>query len=575
MTVLALSSVRQISMVNAFDAFIRSPMLFRSHSGMKYLNVMHGYPATGVETITAVNGRTHTQLSTEDYAQLMFSWGAQPSESRWGRYDNSTLQTLTEITGVTVTKGTYRFTVNYSEYSPVWGSRDKPNRTRYTCNLPNNARLYVYQNVERIYQETMESIFPGHTPWRNLYDSIGASPEDTVNQPVFRRDTIENLLGEGVELHHFLEAQDRIVAQMRNFLDREVHHPTDLLIGEHEVEAWRSSNTVSGDFFYERVKNVTFNLSLKSPHSAALLLTPVMQSRVTNFHAYTMDNGRLRQSNAGAATSVIMNYALTLPDEFQPGNSRSGARHLYGGESHNTEAHNISNLVLSRGGTKARPKRGAWLGPYTGASKIVCNRTNRTFLEYVSEYGMPGAVAGLKDFNAIVPPVPHTSTYESIQAIEVPKIDMSPVELGHVNLYRLGNSMYDLNGNRLSDFIVPSLPTFIISLNSEKVLTIEEDHQVECVGNDVTCKPVEQVILPPGSYQVEVKEHCNMHHDMSPTREYHRGMGKYVNRGITTRNVLRIIKVSDGQIREDTVEHVSGTDALATAEFDIGFDDRW
>ena len=165
---------------------------------------------------------------------------------------------------------------------------------------------------------------------------------------------------------------------------------------------------------------------------------------------------------------------------------------------------------------------------------------------------------------------------ESMEEIEIPNIDISPIELGHVNLYRLGNSMYELSGKRLSDFIVPSQACFILSLSNEKVLTIEEKDQVECVGNDVTCKQIEQTVLPAGAYLVEVKEHCNLHHDMNPVREYHRGMGKFVNRAITTRNVLRIIKVNDGQIREDTVDYVGAEEIATTVSFDnFEFDERW
>lgn len=565
-------------MVNAFEALLRSPMLFRREAGYLYLNAYLGRPITGITSGTNSRGRSTQEISRSETESVFFSWGRLTTNDRW--HSRSANESVMEIKDLKKKKDVYEFTVHYTEYRPQWGSRKSPNTS--WCHLPSNAQIYIENFKVELYKRVMEKYLGKYRTPNEIVDSIpGLSMDQTVSNHVFRAEKFEELLGENVTLASFEEAQKEIYTEMKAFFDASVHKSGEFEVMGRKIEGWMNNNSTKPDFYFQRVKERTFKLSLRASHTEELLVSPVISCKRLQAQTQTMENGRIRTSNMenGSLHAVHLNYSLVIPQDYES-DGRDGMMNYafdnLSNSQHSTGNFLLNNLCIARGGTKARPQRGAWLGPYTGISKFHCNVTNRTYLEFVSEYGMPGAIPALKNFKKLIPSVPTFTSMESMEEIEIPNIDISPIELGHVNLYRLGNSMYDLSGKRLSDFIVPSQACFILSLSNEKVLTIEEEDQVECVGNDVTCKQIEQTVLPAGAYLVEVKEHCNLHHDMNPVREYHRGMGKVVNRAITTRNVLRIIKVNDGQIREDTVDYVGAGEIATTVSFDnFEFDERW
>lgn len=565
-------------MVNAFEALLRSPMLFRREAGYLYLNAYIGRPVIGITSGTNSRGRSTQEISRSETESVFFSWGRLTTNDRW--HARSANETVIEIKDLKRKKDVYEFTVHYTEYQPQWGSRKSPNNN--WCHLPSNAQIYIENFKVELYKRVMEKYLGKYRTPNEIVDSIpGLSMNQEVSRHVFGAEKFEELLGENVTLASFEEAQKEIYTEMKAFFDASTHQSVEFEVMGRKIGGWMNNNSTKPDFYFRKVKESTFKLSLRASHTEELLVSPVISCKRLQAQTQTMENGRIRTSNMenGSLHAVHLNYSLVIPQDYES-DDRDGMMNYsfdnLSNSQHSTGNFLLNNLCVARSGTKARPQRGAWLGPYSGISKFHCRVTNRTYLEFVSEYGMPGAIPALKNFKKLIPSVPTFTSMESMEEIEIPNIDISPIELGHVNLYRLGNSMYELSGKRLSDFIVPSQACFILSLSNEKVLTIEEKDQVECVGNDVTCKQIEQTVLPAGAYLVEVKEHCNLHHDMNPVREYHRGMGKFVNRAITTRNVLRIIKVNDGQIREDTVDYVGAEEIATTVSFDnFEFDERW
>jgi hypothetical protein len=494
------------------------------------------------------------------------------------RYSYGTVKTLLEISDCTFEDGVYNFTVEHREYETRQGKNGEAHMNYYS-NLPENAVAYIENHIDQVYESVMKEHFPNMRTKDSFFE--GVTSTKTVSY-LRNPETVEEVFGAGVTTATFVRAQEDLCNRLREFYTREVHSPVKFKIGDVNVPKWQRTRKPHG-FHFALTQSKTFNLSLKAKFAKDVLVTPTAIQKSRRIDSYRKDGDYIRTSPVGDVLIRRVLFKATLPERVSP-NLRTAGRIMTQhnsqgwqglvGESSNTGEFRLENLSIAQSGTKARPKRGAWQGPYTGISELKSKISRRTYLAYVSEYGMPNCGPSLKSFKTLIPAHTTTLERESLDNILTPTVDISPIELGHVNLYRLGNPMYELKGTHLNNYLVPSLKDFILSISEEKVLTIEPEHQVECVGNDVTCKAIEQCVLPAGSYLVKMKDFCNKHHD-SNRPEYNLGMGAFVNLNITTRSVLRAVKVHDGQIREDTVEFV-GAEAIATTfnDFDT-FDERW
>lgn len=561
-------------MVNAIDALLRSPMLFRVAGGALFLSTGVGRPTIGEETTVNARGQTSTTRTYTDHGFLSVAWTERPVANR---YSYGAVKTLMEISDLTLEKGVYNFTVEYREYETRQGKNGEAHHNYYSS-LPSNASVYIENHINQVYDSVMKEHFPNMRNKDSFFEGMTSTQTMTwLRNP----QTIEEVFGTGVTISTFTRAQEDLCSRLREFYTKEIHSPVKFKVGDVDVPKWQRSRKPDG-FHFALIKSKTFTLSLKAKFAKDVLVTPTAVQHSRRVESYRKDGGHIRTSQVGEVLFRSVFFKATLPERVSPNlrmgqimtrNNSQGWQSLVGDTS-NTGEFRLENLSISKSGTKARPKRGAWQGPYTGISKLKSKIAKRTYLEYVSEYGMPNCEPSLKSFTTLI--TAHTTALEKegLDNVLTPKVDISPIELGHVNLYRLGNPMYELKGTHLNDYLVPSLKDFILSISEEKVLTLDPEHQVECVGNDVTCKTIEQYILPAGSYLVKMKDFCNKHHDANRP-EYNLGMGAFVNLRITTRNVLRVIKVHDGQIREDTVEFV-GAEAIATTfnDFDT-FDDRW
>lgn len=543
-------------------------MLFRM-SGRHYLTTGIGYPFIREEQSVDSRGRTRTNTIYADHGYLSIAWSKQVQQRGYG-YGHR--ETITEVSDLTVENGIYSFTVNYREYETRQGERG--DTTTYYQTLPTNARLYIHTRINEIYDSVMKEHFPNMRSKESFFENI--SPEHASGEFTLNPETLEEVFGPGIKAVDYIRAQEEICKRLSEFYNEDLHKPQKFKIGDITVPKWMRSSGPHG-FHFAIKSSVQFRVSLKLKFAKDILVTPTVSQRSQRIDSYRKEGNYVRTSHVRDVTLRNVLFKATLPERLSDAhrssmgafdNSWTDIRN-----NSNTEEYHLKVLAVTSSGTKARPKRGAWQGPYTGISTLKSKVSNRTYVEYISEYGMPNCESSLKNFKSLITRNPQTSI-EDMDEILTPIVDISPIELGHVNLYRLGNPMYELKGTRLNDYLVPSLKDFVLSISEEKVLTIEPEHQVDCVGNDVTCKEVEQGTLPPGSYLVKVKDFCNKHHDANRP-EYNTGMGAHVNLQITTRNVLRVIKVHDGQIREDTVEFV-GAEEIATSftNWDT-FDERW
>lgn len=550
-------------------------MLFRMASGPFFLNTGVGHPITGEETTVNARGQASTTRTYADHGFLSVAWTERPASNQ---YHYGVVKSLVEITDFTLEEGVYQFTVQYREYETRRGKVGGA-INRYHSALSTNASVYIDNHINQVYDSVMKEHFPNMRTKESFFEGLNY----TRNASYLRNpETVEEIFGAGVTAGTFIRAQEDICNRLRDFYTSKIHSPVEFKIGDVDVPKWRRGDGPQG-FHFVLIKSKEFKLSLKAKFAKDVLISPMAVQKSKRIEAYHREGSRVRTAQVGQVLIRNIFFKATLPERVSSNlrllpsvrvtNNSQGWQCLVG-DSNNTEEFRLENLSLSQTGTKARPKRGAWQGPYTGVSKLKSKISNRTYLEYVSEYGMPNCKPSMKSFSTLI--TAHTTVleHEGLDNVLTPAVDISPIELGHVNLYRLGNPMYELKGTHLNDYLVPSLKDFILSISEEKVLTIEPENQVECVGNDVTCKTVEQCILPAGSYLVKMKDFCNKHHD-SNRPEYNLGMGAFVNLSITTRSTLRVIKVHDGQIREDTVEFV-GAEAIATSfdNFDT-FDERW
>lgn len=538
---------------------------------MHYLTTGIGRPFLREETSVDSRGNSRTDTIYADQSYVSFGWSHRPNNN--GRYYSyGHVVSLTETSNLKLEGGIYSFTVTYTEYETRLGKRGES--VNYSS-IPNNGRVYIENFVSGVYESVMKKHFPNMRSMDSFFETIS---ENRVHPSQLPPQTLNEVFGEGVSKDNFIRAQEEICTRLKEFYNKDSHKAKKFSIGSTKVPKWETNSNHSA-FYFAVKKSEEFNVSFRAKFASALLVSPVVSQSTFRIDSYERNGNYVRTSRVGDLQIQNVDFKVSLPEPVENPVNRYGEPHNgYGWNERtsdsNTAEYNLTVLAITMSGTKSRPKRGAWQGPYTGISKLKSKVSNRTYLEYVSEYGMPNCAPSLTNFKALVPQRTTFLDIEGRDQILTPIVDISPIELGHVNLYRLGNSMYDLQGTRLNDYLVPSMKNFILSLSAEKVLTIEPEDQVECVGNDVTCKKIEQVTLLPGSYLVKVKNFCNKHHDANRP-EYNNGMGKFVNLEITTRNVLRVIKVHDGQIREDTVEFV-GAEAIATTfnDFDT-FDERW
>lgn len=211
--------------------------------------------------------------------------------------------------------------------------------------------------------------------------------------------------------------------------------------------------------------------------------------------------------------------------------------------------------------TKKRQIKGGYRGPYQGLSKLTYGEETLFQVRFAS--GLKAIASGepIKNFKLDIPPRLPLSMEDYVE-IERPMTNIKPIEVGHLNLYRISESPRKLvTGEILSDLQLPSMPDFMLAIDTD--IRIESNNEYvggsECSGD---CQH-ENVNMPisPGLYVVKKKERCVISHD--PGRpEYNVGFGTICNDGITIRRLLSQLNIHYDQFRGNMVG--DGTKAQET-----------
>ena len=232
----------------------------------------------------------------------------------------------------------------------------------------------------------------------------------------------------------------------------------------------------------------------------------------------------------------------------------------------------IENLNRVRDATKKRASKGGYRGGYQGISKLSVG--DNTLLKQVnlSTFSDIAGADAIKSYAKVMKDQKRTIplTLEQYMGIERPEIDIKPVEIGHLNFYRLSNPPKRLVvGETLSDLLLPSMPALLISVDTDLSVTNGESYTsgANCSGD---CQKEEKIdnILRPGLYLVERKTKCALGHD--PGRlEYNHGFGDICNEIITIRNMLSQLNVAYDEYRGNMVG-TSNSNKFATTQMDSG-----
>lgn len=203
--------------------------------------------------------------------------------------------------------------------------------------------------------------------------------------------------------------------------------------------------------------------------------------------------------------------------------------------------------------TQKRQIKGGYRGPYQGLGKLTY--AGETLFRVSLAGGLKAIATGepIKNFKLETTPRLPLSMEDYIK-IERPMTNIKPIEVGHLNLYRISESPKKLvTGEILSDLQLPSMPDFMLAIDTD--IRIESNDELYVDGSECSgdCQH-EKINLPisPGLYVVKKKERCVISHD--PGRpEYNVGFGTICNDGITIRRLLSQLNIHYDQFRGNMV----------------------
>lgn len=224
-------------------------------------------------------------------------------------------------------------------------------------------------------------------------------------------------------------------------------------------------------------------------------------------------------------------------------------------------------LLRVKDKTKKRAIKGAYRGGYQGISSLTYN--GMTILNYVRESALSAIAKGapISSYDLDTPKRMPLSL-EDFKKIERPKVDIKPIEIGHLRFYRLSvPPKRHITAEILSDLLLPSMPELLIATDAYVRVTQADNYVdgVHCSG-ECSKNPTVDCELPPGLYLVNRHEKCALGHDPGRT-EYTSGFGDISNETITIRRLLSQLKVSYDQFRANMVSN-SQTNALHTMSAD-------
>ena len=207
--------------------------------------------------------------------------------------------------------------------------------------------------------------------------------------------------------------------------------------------------------------------------------------------------------------------------------------------------------------TKKRPSQGTYKGKYEGYETIIYD--GKTYFSLSNEYALS---AHMSDCLPNITTHPsksgrlpmHLSVYEEL---ERPSVEVKPLQVGHLELRRLGAPDKKLVGAEiLSDLLMPSMPDIILNIDTPIKVTDNETYVSGevCYGHCVEGETDGHVsvAVPAGLYTVKRVERCSLGHDVGRA-EYVQGFGDICNEVITIRKMLTQLNVAYDEIRANYV----------------------
>lgn len=233
-----------------------------------------------------------------------------------------------------------------------------------------------------------------------------------------------------------------------------------------------------------------------------------------------------------------------------------GLNHRVGGRS-SSDLLEVTHKRKVTDRTKKRPSQGTYKGKYEGYETIKYD--GKVYFSLANEYALS---AHMSDCLPNITTHPskggrlpmHLSAYE---ALERPSVEVKPLQVGHLELRRLGAPDKKLVGAEiLSDLLMPSMPDIILNIDTPIKVTDNETYVSGevCYGHCVEGETDGHVsvAVPAGLYTVKRVERCSLGHDVGRA-EYVQGFGDICNEVITIRKMLTQLNVAYDEIRANYV----------------------
>ncbi len=223
---------------------------------------------------------------------------------------------------------------------------------------------------------------------------------------------------------------------------------------------------------------------------------------------------------------------------------------------------NYKRKVTDR--TKKRPSQGTYKGKYEGIESIIHNGISYFSLanEYALSAHMSDCLPNIKSHTDLgwlieLPRLP--MSLANFNNIEKPHVEVKPLQVGHLELRRLGAPDKKLVGAELlSDLLMPSMPDIILNIDTAIKVT-SNDTYVDGTGCYGHCSDeTVNLPIPPGLYLVRRVEKCSLGHDKG-RQDYTAGFGDECNEIITIRKMLTQLSVAYDEVRANYVGNKTST----------------
>lgn len=212
--------------------------------------------------------------------------------------------------------------------------------------------------------------------------------------------------------------------------------------------------------------------------------------------------------------------------------------------------------------TKKRPSQGTYKGKYEGIESIKHNGISYFSLanEYALSAHMSDCLPNIKSHSEWLIELPRLPmSLVDFNNIEKPHVEVKPLQVGHLELRRLGAPDKKLVGAELlSDLLMPSMPDIILNIDTGIKVT-SNDTYVDGVGCYGHCSDeTVNLPIPPGLYLVRRVEKCSLGHDKG-RQDYTAGFGDECNEIITIRKMLTQLNVAYDEVRANYVGSKTST----------------